>query len=59
MKKHLLVWYLIDPEGIVQSETVNNLPIGRDIDDILRLLDAAIHWIGCWSMPGWMESNQA
>ena len=35
--------FIIDPEGIVQSETVNNLPIGRDIDDTLRLLDAAIH----------------
>ena len=35
--------FIIDPDGIVQSETVNNLPIGRDIDDTLRLLDAAIH----------------
>ena len=52
--------FIIDPEGIVQSETVNNLPIGRDIDDTLRLLDAAIHsGSGAGSMPGWMESNQA
>jgi len=35
--------FIIDPDGVVQSETVNNLPIGRDIDDTLRLLDAAIH----------------
>ena len=27
----------------VQSETVNNLPLGRDMDETLRLVDAAIH----------------
>ena len=35
--------FIIDPEELFKSETVNNLPIGRDIDDTLRLLDAAIH----------------
>ena len=35
--------FIIDPEGIVQSETVNHLPLGRDMDETLRLVDAAIH----------------
>ncbi len=35
--------FIIDPEGIVQSETVNNLPLGRDMDETLRLVDATIH----------------
>ncbi|MCH2061444.1 MAG: hypothetical protein MK183_12535 [Verrucomicrobiales bacterium] len=27
----------------MQSETVNNLPLGRDMDETLRLVDATIH----------------
>src|SRR5262245_28036244 len=33
--------FIIDAEGVVQTEAVNNLDIGRDIDDILRTLHAA------------------
>lgn len=32
--------FLIDKQGIVRSEIVNDLPIGRDIDELLRLIDA-------------------
>ena len=32
--------FLIDKEGIVQSQTVNNLALGRDMDETLRMLDA-------------------
>jgi peroxiredoxin (alkyl hydroperoxide reductase subunit C) len=32
--------FLIDREGIVQHQVVNNLPLGRDVDEILRLVDA-------------------
>jgi peroxiredoxin (alkyl hydroperoxide reductase subunit C) len=32
--------FLIDKEGMVQSQTVNNLPLGRNIDDVLRMFDA-------------------
>ncbi|HBF22837.1 MAG TPA: alkyl hydroperoxide reductase [Planctomycetes bacterium] len=35
--------FLIDGDGVLQSATVNNLPIGRDIDETLRLLDAMAH----------------
>lgn len=31
---------LIDANGIIQSQLINNLPIGRDIDEIIRLFDA-------------------
>lgn len=32
--------FLIDKQGIVRSEIVNDLPIGRNIDEIVRLVDA-------------------
>ena len=32
--------FIIDKEGIVRSQIVNDLPIGRNIDEILRLFDA-------------------
>jgi peroxiredoxin (alkyl hydroperoxide reductase subunit C) len=32
--------FLIDKAGIVQSAHVNNLPLGRNVDEALRLVDA-------------------
>ncbi len=32
--------FLIDKEGIVQHQVVNNLPLGRSIDEALRMVDA-------------------
>ena len=32
--------FLIDKNGIVQSQTVNNLPLGRNIDEHLRVVEA-------------------
>jgi peroxiredoxin 2/4 len=32
--------FLIDKEGIVQHQVVNNLPLGRNMDEMLRLVDA-------------------
>ncbi|MBY0346226.1 MAG: peroxiredoxin, partial [Neisseriaceae bacterium] len=32
--------FLIDKNGIVQHQVVNNLPLGRDIDEMLRMVDA-------------------
>ena len=32
--------FLIDKSGIVQHQYVNNLPLGRNIDETLRLVDA-------------------
>ncbi len=32
--------FLIDKAGIVQHQLVNNLPLGRNIDEMLRMIDA-------------------
>ena len=32
--------FLIDKEGVVQHQLVNNLPLGRSIDEAIRILDA-------------------
>lgn len=32
--------FLIDRNGIVQHQTVNNLPLGRNVDEMLRMVDA-------------------
>jgi peroxiredoxin (alkyl hydroperoxide reductase subunit C) len=32
--------FLIDKQGIVQHQLVNNLPLGRNIDEALRIVDA-------------------
>jgi|TARA_R110002096_G_scaffold271337_2_gene465101 peroxiredoxin (alkyl hydroperoxide reductase subunit C) len=35
--------FLIDKEGTIRHETVNDLPLGRNIDEMLRLIDALRH----------------
>lgn len=32
--------FLIDKEGVVQAAHINNLPLGRNVDEMLRLADA-------------------
>lgn len=32
--------FVIDKQGLVRSQIVNDLPIGRNIDEILRIIDA-------------------
>jgi len=32
--------FLIDKEGIVQHQLVNNFPLGRNVDEAIRILDA-------------------
>ncbi len=32
--------FLIDKKGVVRSLTVNDLPLGRNVDELLRVLDA-------------------
>ena len=32
--------FLIDKDGIVRHQVVNDLPLGRDIDEMLRMVDA-------------------
>lgn len=32
--------FLIDPKGVLRQSTINDLPIGRSVDEALRLLEA-------------------
>lgn len=32
--------FLIDKNGVVQHQVVNNLPLGRNVDEMLRMVDA-------------------
>ena len=32
--------YIIDDKGILRQKTINDLPVGRNIDEILRLVQA-------------------
>ena len=34
------VRFLIDRGGVVRHQVVNDLPLGRDIDEMLRMVDA-------------------
>lgn len=36
--------FLIDKKGVVQHQVVNNLPLGRSVDETLRMLDALIYF---------------
>jgi len=39
--------FLIDKDGIVQHQLVNNLPLGRSIREALRIVDALQHFEEC------------
>jgi alkyl hydroperoxide reductase subunit AhpC len=32
--------FIIDPKGIVRQATINDLPVGRNVDEVLRLIQA-------------------
>lgn len=34
--------FLIDKEGVIRHQLVNDLPLGRSVDEVLRLVDALI-----------------
>ncbi|MDN5212493.1 peroxiredoxin [Fulvivirgaceae bacterium BMA12] len=35
--------FLIDKKGVVRHETINDLPLGRNIDEMIRLIDSLHH----------------
>lgn len=35
--------FLIDQQGIIRHQTINDLPIGRSVDEVLRVIDALIY----------------
>jgi peroxiredoxin (alkyl hydroperoxide reductase subunit C) len=36
--------FLIDKHGVVRHELVNDLPLGRNVDETLRIIDALQHF---------------
>jgi peroxiredoxin (alkyl hydroperoxide reductase subunit C) len=36
--------FILDKEGIVRHQLVNDLPLGRSVEEVLRILDALIHY---------------
>jgi peroxiredoxin (alkyl hydroperoxide reductase subunit C) len=34
--------FILDPQGVIRHQTVNDLPIGRSVCEVLRVLDALI-----------------
>jgi len=36
--------FLIDKNGVVQHQIVNNFPLGRNVDEVLRMVDALQHF---------------
>lgn len=51
--------FLIDRDGIVQHQVVNNLPLGRNIDEMLRMVDALqfTEEYGEVCPAGWMKGQ--
>lgn len=52
--------FLIDKEGVVRHETINDLPIGRSVDETLRILDAWIYFENNGEVcpANWKPGNQ-
>ncbi len=52
--------FLIDEEGVVRHQVVNDLPLGRNIDEMLRMVDAlAFHQEHGEVCPaGWREGDK-
>jgi len=53
--------FLIDREGIVRHQVVNDLPLGRNVDEALRLVDALQHTekYGEVCPAGWNKGDDA
>ncbi|USD20477.1 peroxiredoxin [Microbulbifer variabilis] len=52
--------FLIDEEGLVRHQVVNDLPLGRNVDEMLRMVDAlAFHQEHGEVCPaGWQEGDK-
>ncbi len=53
--------FLIDKDGMVQHQIVNNFPLGRSVDEALRMVDALQHFEkhGEVCPANWKEGDQA
>lgn len=53
--------YLIDEDGVVFHEGINHMPVGRNVDELIRLIDAYTHVQekGEVCPANWEEGQQA
>ena len=53
--------FLIDEDGVVRHAVINDLPLGRNIDEMLRMIDALNHHQkhGEVCPAGWQEGKDA
>ena len=53
--------FLIDKEGVVRQETINDLPLGRNVQEMIRLVDALRHVekFGEVCPANWEEGKEA
>ena len=51
--------FVIDKAGVVRSQVVNDLPIGRNIDELLRVIDAVQFFEECGEVcpAGWQKGK--
>ncbi|MGD8378120.1 MAG: peroxiredoxin C [Gammaproteobacteria bacterium] len=52
--------FLIDKDGVVRHQTVNDLPLGRNIDELLRVVDALQFFEANGEVcpAGWQKGDQ-
>jgi peroxiredoxin (alkyl hydroperoxide reductase subunit C) len=52
--------FLIDQKGIVRHQLINDLPLGRNVDEALRMVDSLIHHQehGEVCPAGWQKGHQ-
>ena len=53
--------FLIDEEGVIRHAVINDLPLGRNIDEMLRMVDALSYYqkYGEVCPAGWEEGKEA
>jgi len=53
--------FLIDGKGIVRHAVINDLPLGRNIDEMIRMVDAMLYTNehGEVCPAGWQEGEEA
>ncbi len=51
--------FLIDRDGIIQHQVVNNLPLGRNVDEMIRMVDALQYFeqYGEVCPAGWQKGD--
>ncbi len=53
--------FLIDKKGVVRHQLVNDLPLGRSVDEAIRMVDALAHFEECGEVcpANWREGDDA